>query len=309
MSEKVSLVVPCFNEQEMIPIFYQAVTEVFATIDYQLELIYVDDGSKDHSLQEMRKLHESDPEHVHFISFSRNFGKEAAMYAGLEFAEGDFVSIMDVDLQDPPEMIPEMLNIIKTENYDVVGSRRVTRAGEPPIRSFFARMFYKLINHISDTEIVDGARDFRMMTRQVVDAILELNEYNRFSKGIFSWVGFKTKYLEYENRDRVAGETSWSFWKLLQYSFDGIISFSEFPLSLAFYVGFLSFIISIISLIVIVAKTLIYGDPTAGWPSMISLLLMLGGLILLSLGIIGKYLGKIFVEVKNRPIYLVKEKE
>lgn len=309
MSEKVSLVVPCFNEQEMIPIFYQAVTEVFATIDYQLELIYVDDGSKDHSLQEMRKLHESDPEHVHFISFSRNFGKEAAMYAGLEFAEGDFVSIMDVDLQDPPEMIPDMLNIIKTENYDVVGSRRVTRAGEPPIRSFFARMFYKLINHISDTEIVDGARDFRMMTRQVVDAILELNEYNRFSKGIFSWVGFKTKYLEYENRDRVAGETSWSFWKLLQYSFDGIISFSEFPLSLAFYVGFLSFIISIISLIVIVAKTLIYGDPTAGWPSMISLLLMLGGLILLSLGIIGKYLGKIFVEVKNRPIYLVKEKE
>lgn len=309
MSEKISLVVPCFNEQEMIPIFYQAVTEVFATIDYQLELIYVDDGSKDHSLQEMRKLHESDPEHVHFISFSRNFGKEAAMYAGLEFAEGDFVSIMDVDLQDPPEMIPDMLNIIKTENYDVVGSRRVTRAGEPPIRSFFARMFYKLINHISDTEIVDGARDFRMMTRQVVDAILELNEYNRFSKGIFSWVGFKTKYLEYENRDRVAGETSWSFWKLLQYSFDGIISFSEFPLSLSFYVGFLSFIISIISLIVIVAKTLIYGDPTAGWPSMISLLLMLGGLILLSLGIIGKYLGKIFVEVKNRPIYLVKEKE
>lgn len=309
MTETISIVVPCYNEQESIPIFYDAILKVFNTMDYKLELIFVDDGSSDGSLNEMKLLHDADPEEVHFISFSRNFGKEAAMYAGLEFAHGDLVTIMDVDLQDPPELIPEMVNIIKTEDYDVVGSRRVTRAGEPPIRSFFARQFYKIINKISKTEIVDGARDFRMMTRQVVDAILQLDEYNRFSKGIFSWVGFKVKYLEYENRDRVAGETSWNFWKLLQYSFDGIISFSEVPLSISVYVGLLSFLISIVAIIVIIVRTLAFGDPTTGWPSTISVILMIGGLILLSLGIIGKYIGKIFTEVKNRPIYLVKEKE
>lgn len=231
------------------------------------------------------------------------------MYAGLQHATGDYVGIMDVDLQDPPELIPEMLREITAEGYDVVGSRRVTRVGEPKIRSFFARMFYKVINKISDTEIVDGARDFRIMTKQVVDSILEVTEYNRFSKGIFSWVGYKTKYLEYENRDRVAGETSWSFWKLLQYSFDGIISFSEAPLSIAVWVGLTSFVGSLIALIIIVLRTLIYGDPTAGWPSLVSIFLLVGGMILLSLGIIGKYIGKIFIEVKNRPIYIVKEKK
>lgn len=231
------------------------------------------------------------------------------MYAGLQHATGDYVGIMDVDLQDPPELIPEMLREITAEGYDVVGSRRVTRVGEPKIRSFFARMFYKVINKISDTEIVDGARDFRIMTKQVVDSILEVTEYNRFSKGIFSWIGYKTKYLEYENRDRVAGETSWSFWKLLQYSFDGIISFSEAPLSIAVWVGLTSFVGSLIALIIIVLRTLIYGDPTAGWPSLVSIFLLVGGMILLSLGIIGKYIGKIFIEVKNRPIYIVKEKK
>lgn len=309
MVQKISIVVPCYNEQESVPLFYAAVTQVFAGIDYELELLYVDDGSRDDTLTSIKNVQAADPEHVHYITFSRNFGKEAAMYAGLQHATGDYVGIMDVDLQDPPELIPEMLREITAEGYDVVGSRRVTRVGEPKIRSFFARMFYKVINKISDTEIVDGARDFRIMTKQVVDSILEVTEYNRFSKGIFSWIGYKTKYLEYENRDRVAGETSWSFWKLLQYSFDGIISFSEAPLSIAVWVGLTSFVGSLIALIIIVLRTLIYGDPTAGWPSLVSIFLLVGGMILLSLGIIGKYIGKIFIEVKNRPIYIVKEKK
>lgn len=309
MEPAVSIVVPCFNEAENIKLFHDAISKIFQELPYHLELIYVNDGSKDDTLAEMKKMQAMDEDHVHYLSFSRNFGKEAAIYAGLNNATGEFVGLMDVDLQDPPEMIPEMLKGIVDDNYDVVGCRRVTRIGEPKIRSFFARGFYRLINRISKTEIVDGVRDFRIMKRQVVDAILELGEYNRFSKGIFSWVGFDTKYLEYENRDRVAGETSWSFWGLLNYSIDGIISFSEAPLTLAVWIGFVSCVVSFIALLVIIFRTLIFGDPTAGWPSMISIFLFVSGIILLSLGIIGKYIGKIFLEVKKRPIYIIKEQK
>lgn len=309
MEPAVSIVVPCFNEAENIKLFHDAISKIFQELPYHLELIYVNDGSKDDTLAEMKKMQAMDEDHVHYLSFSRNFGKEAAIYAGLNNATGEFVGLMDVDLQDPPEMIPEMLKGIVDDNYDVVGCRRVTRIGEPKIRSFFARGFYRLINRISKTEIVDGVRDFRIMKRQVVDAILELGEYNRFSKGIFSWVGFDTKYLEYENRDRVAGETSWSFWGLLNYSIDGIISFSEAPLTLAVWIGFFSCVVSFIALLVIIFRTLIFGDPTAGWPSMISIFLFVSGIILLSLGIIGKYIGKIFLEVKKRPIYIIKEQK
>lgn len=309
MEPAVSIVVPCFNEAENIKLFHDAISKIFQELPYHLELIYVNDGSKDDTLAEMKKMQAMDEDHVHYLSFSRNFGKEAAIYAGLNNATGEFVGLMDVDLQDPPEMIPEMLKGIVDDNYDFVGCRRVTRIGEPKIRSFFARGFYRLINRISKTEIVDGVRDFRIMKRQVVDAILELGEYNRFSKGIFSWVGFDTKYLEYENRDRLAGETSWSFWGLLNYSIDGIISFSEAPLTLAVWIGFVSCVVSFISLLVIIFRTLIFGDPTAGWPSMISIFLFVSGIILLSLGIIGKYIGKIFLEVKKRPIYIIKEQK
>ncbi len=309
MEPTVSIIVPCFNEAENIKLFHDAISKIFQELPYHLELIYVNDGSKDDTLAEMKKMQAMDEDHVHYLSFSRNFGKEAAIYAGLNNATGEFVGLMDVDLQDPPEMIPEMLKGIVDDNYDVVGCRRVTRIGEPKIRSFFARGFYRLINRISKTEIVDGVRDFRIMKRQVVDAILELGEYNRFSKGIFSWVGFDTKYLEYENRDRLAGETSWSFWGLLNYSIDGIISFSEAPLTLAVWIGFVSCVVSFIALLVIIFRTLIFGDPTAGWPSMISIFLFVSGIILLSLGIIGKYIGKIFLEVKKRPIYIIKEQK
>ena len=257
----------------------------------------------------MRKLNKLDPENVHYVSFSRNFGKEAALYCGLQQATGDYVTVMDADLQDPPEMLPEMINIIENEDYDCVGTRRTTRAGEPPIRSFFARMFYKIINKISDTEIVDGARDFRVMTRQMVDAILEMSEYNRFSKGIFSWVGFNTKYLEYKNHERVAGKTSWNFWSLFKYSVDGIVNFSQFPLDIASFIGFISALISGCAILFIVIRYMIHGDPTSGWASMVCIMLFIGGIQLFCLGIVGKYIGKIFTEVKHRPIYIVKEKK
>lgn len=310
MTKTISIIVPCYNEQESIPLFYAAVEEVAATLaDHRIEYIFVNDGSADESLAEMRALQAQDPEHVHYISFSRNFGKEAALYAGLQAATGDYVSVMDVDLQDPPELLPEMIHGIEVEGYDCVGTRRTTRAGEPPVRSFFAKQFYKIINRISQTEIVDGARDYRLMTRQMVNAILEMSEYNRFSKGIFSWVGFDTKYLEYKNQDRVAGQTSWSFWGLFKYSLDGIVTFSETPLAIASFVGFFSFVIALLALIFIVIRALIFGDPTSGWPSLISVILMVGGLQLLCLGIVGKYVGKIYLEVKNRPVYIVKEKK
>lgn len=270
--------------------------------------MFIDDGSRDNTLQAIKAL-ANDHEYVRFISFSRNFGKEAALYAGLQASTGDLVSVMDVDLQDPPDLLPEMIETIMQSDIDCVGTRRSTRDGEPPIRSFFAKKFYQLINKISDTEMVDGARDFRLMTRQMVDAILELTEYNRFSKGLFSWVGFKTKYISFENRERVAGETSWSFWKLFNYSIDGIVNFSDAPLTIASFVGALSCIGSGLAILFIILRALLYGDPTAGWPSMVSIFLFIGGIQLLCLGIIGKYIGKIFLETKQRPVYIIRETE
>lgn len=307
--EKISIIVPCYNEEEAMPIFYEEICKVakkMKKVDF--EFIFVNDGSKDHTLDVARELHKKD-ERVRYVSFSRNFGKEAGMYAGLEAARGDYVAIMDVDLQDPPALIEEMYETLKNEDYDCVASRRVSRKGEPPIRSFFARCYYKLINKISKTEIVDGARDFRLMTRQMVDSILELKEYNRYSKGIFSWVGYKTKWLEYENVERVAGTTKWSFWKLFLYSLESIVAFSTVPLSIAAVMGILFCLIAFILIIVIVVKTLTVGDPVAGWPSMVCIIFFVSGIQLFCLGIIGQYLAKTYLEVKNRPIYIVKETE
>ena len=307
--EKISIIVPCYNEEEAMPIFYEEICKVakkMKKVDF--EFIFVNDGSKDHTLDVARDLHKKD-ERVRYVSFSRNFGKEAGMYAGLEAARGDYVAIMDVDLQDPPALIEEMYETLKNEDYDCVASRRVSRKGEPPIRSFFARCYYKLINKISKTEIVDGARDFRLMTRQMVDSILELKEYNRYSKGIFSWVGYKTKWLEYENVERVAGTTKWSFWKLFLYSLESIVAFSTVPLSIAAVMGILFCLIAFILIIVIVVKTLTVGDPVAGWPSMVCIIFFVSGIQLFCLGIIGQYLAKTYLEVKNRPIYIVKETE
>ena len=307
--EKISIIVPCYNEEEAMPIFYEEICKVakkMKKVDF--EFIFVNDGSKDHTLDVARELHKKD-ERVRYVSFSRNFGKEAGMYAGLEAARGDYVAIMDVDLQDPPALIEEMYETLKNEDYDCVASRRVPRKGEPPIRSFFARCYYKLINKISKTEIVDGARDFRLMTRQMVDSILELKEYNRYSKGIFSWVGYKTKWLEYENVERVAGTTKWSFWKLFLYSLESIVAFSTVPLSIAAVMGILFCLIAFILIIVIIVKTLTVGDPVAGWPSMVCIIFFVSGIQLFCLGIIGQYLAKTYLEVKNRPIYLVKETE
>ncbi|MFZ8764082.1 glycosyltransferase family 2 protein [Enterococcus diestrammenae] len=304
-----SIIVPCYNEEESVPLFLAEVEKIRQEISHKIEYIFVNDGSRDNTLAVLRQAHKQYPESVRYLSFSRNFGKEAALYAGLQAATGDLVTVMDADLQDPPELLPEMIRLIETEDYDCIGTRRSDRSGEPKIRSFFAKTFYKLINKIADTEMVDGARDFRLMTRQMVDAILELTEYNRFSKGIFSWVGFKTKYLAYENRERVAGETSWSFWSLFKYSIDGIVNFSEAPLNIASFVGALSCVGSIIAMIFIIIRALVFGDPTTGWPSMVCIMLFVGGLQLLCLGIIGKYIGKIFLETKKRPVYIVKETE
>jgi glucosyltransferase len=307
--EKISIIVPCYNEEEAMPIFYEEICKVAKKMKkVEFEFIFVNDGSKDHTLDVARELHKKD-ERVRYVSFSRNFGKEAGMYAGLEAARGDYVAIMDVDLQDPPALIEEMYETLKNEDYDCVASRRVSRKGEPPIRSFFARCYYKLINKISKTEIVDGARDFRLMTRQMVDSILELKEYNRYSKGIFSWVGYKTKWLEYENVERVAGTTKWSFWKLFLYSLESIVAFSTVPLSIAAVMGILFCLIAFILIIVIIVKTLTVGDPVAGWPSMVCIIFFVSGIQLFCLGIIGQYLAKTYLEVKNRPIYLVKETE
>lgn len=310
MTETISIVVPCYNEEEMIELFYNETQKILRhqLSEYHIHYLFVDDGSQDHTLHELKKLHKLHQGTVTYISFSRNFGKEAALYAGLEAAEGDYIIVMDVDLQDPPSLIPEMIKSLKTEDYDCVATRRTTRKGEPPIRSFFARQFYRIINRITDIEIVDGARDFRVMKRQMVEAILRLSEYNRFSKGIFSWVGFNTKYIDYENVERAAGNTNWSFWSLLAYSFDGIIAFSEVPLSLASFVGLLSFLISIIMAFFYTVRTLIFNNPTSGWTSIIVIMLALGGLQLLSLGVLGKYLSKTFLEVKRRPLYIIKEK-
>ena len=304
----ISVVVPCFNEEESIPLFYEEMERVRTSMGEEFEYIFINDGSSDKTLDVLRELNLLNP-CAHYLSFSRNFGKEAALYAGLQHASGDYVTVMDVDLQDPPELLIEMKQKLEEQpDLDCVGTRRVTRDGEPPIRSFFARMFYKLINHISQVEMIDGARDFRLMTRQVVDAILELKEVNRFSKGLFSWVGFDVAYVSYENRERVAGETSWSFWKLLNYSLDGFINFSEVPLKLATWAGTFSFLISLVGIFFVVIRKLTIGGSVAGWASLVSIILFIGGIQLLALGIIGNYISKIFLETKKRPVYIVKEK-
>lgn len=308
MMKKISLVVPCYNEQEVINLFYAEIQKVkkdFENVEF--EIIFVNDGSKDKTLELMRELSKNDD--VRYVSFSRNFGKEAAMYAGLEASTGDYVAIMDADLQDPPALLKEMYEILESGEYDCVATRRVTRKGEPVIRSFFARLYYKIINKISKTEIVDGARDFRLMTRKMVDSVLSLKEYNRFSKGIFSWVGYRTKWLEYENVERVAGETKWSFWKLFLYSLESIVAFSTAPLSIASVMGILFCFVAFIIIIFIIVRTLMYGDPTSGWPSMVCIMFFIGGVQLLCLGIMGQYLSKTYLEVKKRPIYIVQETE
>ena len=309
MKKKISIIVPCYNEEEALPLFYKEIKKIEEKMEYlNFEYIFVNDGSKDKTLEILRKFSKKDDK-ARYISFSRNFGKEAAMLGGLEYSSGDYVTIMDADLQDPPHLLIEMYNAIENEGYDCVGTRRVTRKGEPPIRSFFARMFYKIINKMSKTEMVDGARDFRLMTRQMVDSILELKEYNRYSKGLFSFVGYKTKWLEYENVERVAGTTKWSFWKLLIYAFEGIIAFSTVPLVIAAIIGILFFIVSFIMIIVIIAKTLMFGDPVGGWPSLVCIIFFVSGVQLFCLGIIGAYLSKTYLETKKRPIYILKETE
>lgn len=307
--DKISIVVSCYNEEEALPLFYEEIKKIANKIvSAEFEFIFVNDGSKDKTLSIIKDLRQKD-ERVRYISFSRNFGKEAAMYAGLKNATGDYIAIMDADLQDPPALLEEMYETLLEKEYDCVATRRVTRKGEPVIRSFFAKMFYKLINKISKAEIVDGARDFRLMTRQMVDAIISMEEYNRFSKGIFGWVGFNTKWLEYENVQRVAGNTKWSFWKLFKYSIDGIIAFSTAPLIISMIVGILFCFIAFCMIIFVVAKTLIYGDPVSGWPSMICIILMVGGVQLFCIGIIGQYIAKSYLEIKKRPIYIIKETE
>ena len=307
MNKLCSCIVPCFNEEKVIPIYYDEMQKVMKQEEnIEFEIIFVDDGSKDGTLEIMRKLSEQDPK-VHYISFSRNFGKEAALYAGLERAKGDYVITMDVDLQDPPYLIPKMIRCIEEENYDSVATRRVTREGEPVIRSFFARQFYKLINKISDSNIVDGARDFRMMKRKMVDAILTMPEYNRFTKGIFGWIGFKTKWIPFENVERSAGTTKWSFWKLTLYALEGIIAFSTTPLWISSLLGIFCCFVSLLALAFIIIRALMYGDPVAGWPSMISVIIFIGGLQLFCMGILGMYVSKLYLEAKRRPIYITRE--
>lgn len=306
--EKLSIIIPCHNEEAAIPFFYKEVNKISKKMNQlDFEFIFINDGSKDKTLEIIKELRNND-ERVRYISFSRNFGKEAAIYAGLENATGDYVTLMDADLQDPPSLLPEMYRIIKEENYDSVGTRRVSRKGEPPIRSFFARCFYKLINKMSKVEMVDGARDYRLMTRQMVNSILELKEYNRYSKGLFSFVGFNTKWLEYENVERVAGETKWSFWKLFIYAIDGIVAFTTVPLMISGIIGMIFCLISFIIIVVIIVKTLIFGDPTSGWPSLACIVFLVGGIQLFCTGIMGTYLSKAYLETKNRPIYIIKEK-
>lgn len=308
--EKISVIVSCYNEENALPLFYAEMERVrkqdFEGIA-EFEYIFVNDGSKDKTLEIIKLLRQQDPK-VRYVSFSRNFGKEAAMLAGLEASTGDYVTLMDADLQDPPSLLKKMYDAIVVEGYDSVGTRRVSRKGEPPIRSFFARMFYKVINKISDIEMVDGARDYRLMKRQVVDAIISLKEYNRYSKGLFSFVGFETKWIEYENIERIAGETKWSFWKLFKYALEGITAFSTTPLILSSILGLIFCLIAFLAIVFIIVRTLIFGDPTSGWPSLVCIIVFVSGIQLFSIGVIGQYLSKTYLEVKNRPIYIVKEK-
>lgn len=309
----ISIVVPCYNEEESLPLFLRELERVAEqmrqTDDLSFEVVLIDDGSTDGTLATMKREAQRLPAHltVRWASFSRNFGKEAALYAGLSHATGELVATMDADMQDPPSLLPEMYRIITTEDVDNVATRRTTREGEPPIRSLFARMFYKLINKISKADIVDGARDFRLMKRPMVDAILSMREYNRFSKGIYGWVGFKTRWLPYVNVNRVAGETKWSFFSLLLYSIDGIVAFSTVPLSIASVVGTLLCIVAFLALIFIIVRALLFGDPVDGWPSLASIIIFIGGIQLLCLGIMGQYLAKTYLETKRRPLYIVRE--
>lgn len=306
--QTISIVVPCYNEEENVRDFYDELMKnepFFAENELVPEIIYVDDGSSDGTVAEVKKLAALDGR-VHLISFSRNFGKEAGIYAGLSKSTGDYVALMDADLQDPPALLPEMFGYIR-DGYDSVATRRVSRKGEPPIRSFFARQFYKLINRMSKTEIVDGARDYRLMTRQFVDSVLSMGEYNRFTKGIFSWVGFETRWLEYENIERTKGETKWSFWKLFIYAIDGIVAFTTAPLAIASFMGVLFCVLAFVLIVVTIIRKLVFGDPTSGWPSLVCIISLVSGVQLFCIGIIGQYMSKTYMEVKNRPIYLVKE--
>ena len=308
----ISLIVPCYNEQDALPLFYQEASRVAEEMGRshgaEFEFVFIDDGSKDDTLSIMRALHGQDAR-VRYQSFSRNFGKEAGIWAGLKAARGDYVAMLDADLQDPPSLLPEMLDALISGEYDCAATRRTTRKGEPPIRSWFARMFYKIINKMSDTEIVDGARDFRLMSRKMVDAVLSMAEYNRFSKGIFSWVGFETKWFEYENVERVAGATKWNFWSLFKYSIEGIVGFSTTPLLVAAGVGVLFCLLAFIGVIFVAVRALVFGDPTSGWPSLVCIILMCSGVQLFCTGIVGEYLAKTYLEVKHRPIYIVAETE
>lgn len=303
--DKITVAVPCYNEEPVLDLFYSAITAVAKEFPgTEFEFLFIDDGSRDNTLGKVQSFAQKDSR-VKYISFSRNFGKEAGIYAGLENATGDYVVIMDADLQDPPSLLPEMYQAITEEGYDSVGSRRVTRKGEPPFRSLFARLFYKIINKISDADIVDGARDYQMMNRKVVDAILSMGEYNRFSKGIFGWIGYRKKWLEYENIERAAGETKWSFWSLMLYAIQGIIAFSTAPLVLSSVLGLLCCVLALVMIVVIIIRTLAFGDPTAGWPSLVCIILLLSGIQMLGIGILGQYLAKTYLETKRRPIYLV----
>lgn len=303
---KLSLIVPCFNEQAALPLFYVEVKRVLNTMQCAYEILFVNDGSRDETLAILKGFAEKD-EHVTYLSLSRNFGKEAAMYAGFCNASGDYVAVMDADMQDPPALLPEMVKMLETGEYDSVATRRVNREGEPPIRSWFARRFYKLINRISDADIVDGARDFRLMKREMVDAIVAMGEYNRFSKGIFGWIGFNTYWLPYQNVERVAGETKWNFWKLLKYAFDGIINFSEVPLSIASWSGIGMAFVASIMLVVIIVRRLCFGDPVAGWASTMCVIVFIGAIQLFCIGIMGQYLAKTYNEAKKRPHYIISE--
>ena len=302
----ISLIVPCYNEQEALPIFYEESTKVLAEMNCEYEFLFVNDGSKDATLSILKGLAEKD-EHVTYLSFSRNFGKEAAMYAGFTNARGDYVAVMDADMQDPPALLPQMFAMLTSGEFDSVATRRVNREGEPPIRSWFARQFYRIINRISDADIVDGARDFRLMKREMVDAIVEMGEYNRFSKGIFGWIGFRTYWLPYENVNRVAGETKWNFWKLLKYAIDGIINFSQAPLAVASWFGMGMTLLSFIAVIFIVVRKLVFGDPVTGWASTACIITFIGGVQLFCMGIMGQYIAKTYMEVKQRPHYIVAE--
>lgn len=303
-----SVIVPCYNEEENVADFYKELMKqapFFQEKGVELEILYINDGSKDNTVAEVKKLHEKDAR-VHLVSFSRNFGKEAAMYAGLEKSRGDYAVLMDADLQDPPALLPEMYSYIEA-GYDSVATRRVSRKGEPPVRSFFARMFYRLMHKISRTEIMDGARDYRLMTRQMVNAILSMQEYNRFTKGIYGWVGFETKWLEYENIERAKGETKWNFWKLFLYSLEGITAFSTVPLMFASFMGVLFCVLAFALIIFTIIRKAIFGDPVSGWPSLVCIISLISGVQLFCLGIVGQYLAKTYMEVKRRPIYVVKE--